>query len=131
MSNSIPSNIKVRKQSRCLELTYNQADNSEEVFQLSFEMLRVLSPSAEVRGHGIGNEVLQHGKKNVVLLNIEPAGNYALKLIFDDAHDSGLYDWKYLRHLCDNKSELWQGYLETLEAAGMTRETNVIQFKSL
>jgi DUF971 family protein len=131
MSNSIPSNIKVRKQSRCLELTYTKTDKSEEVFQLSFEMLRVLSPSAEVRGHGIGNEVLQHGKKNVVLLNIEPAGNYALKLIFDDAHDSGLYDWKYLRHLCDKQSELWQSYLDTLEAAGMTRETNVIQFKSL
>jgi DUF971 family protein len=131
MSSSIPSNIKVRKQSRCLELTYTQTDKSEEVFQLSFEMLRVLSPSAEVRGHGIGNEVLQHGKKNVVLLNIEPAGNYALKLIFDDGHDSGLYDWKYLRHLCDKQSALWQDYLNTLEAAGMTRETNVIQFKSL
>ena len=131
MSSSIPSNIKVRKQSRCLELTYTQTDKSEEIFQLSFEMLRVLSPSAEVRGHGVGNEVLQHGKNNVVLLNIEPAGNYALKLIFDDAHDSGLYDWKYLRHLCDNKNELWQSYLESLETAGMTRETNVIQFKSL
>jgi DUF971 family protein len=131
MSSSIPSNIKVRKQSRCLELTYTQAGKSDEVFQLSFEMLRVLSPSAEVRGHGIGNEVLQHGKKNVVLLNIEPAGNYALKLIFDDAHDSGLYDWKYLRHLCDKQSELWQSYLESLETAGMARETNTIQFKSL
>jgi len=131
MSSSIPSNIKVRKQSRCLELTYIRTDKTEDVFQLSFEMLRVLSPSAEVRGHGIGNEVLQHGKKNVVLLNIEPAGNYALKLIFDDAHDSGLYDWKYLRHLCDKKNELWQNYLNTLEAAGMSRETNIIQFKSL
>lgn len=131
MSSSIPSNIKVRKQSHCLELTYTQADKSEEVFQLSFEMLRVLSPSAEVRGHGVGNEVLQHGKKNVVLLNIEPAGNYALKLIFDDTHDSGLYDWKYLRHLCDKQSELWQDYLNRLEDAGLARESNVIQFKSL
>jgi DUF971 family protein len=131
MSNSIPSNIKVRKQSRCLELTYPQADKNEEVFQISFEMLRVLSPSAEVRGHGVGNEVLQYGKKNVVLLNIEPAGNYALKLIFDDAHDSGLYDWKYLRHLCDKQDELWQDYLNTLESAGLARESNVIQFKSL
>jgi len=131
MSSATPSNIKVRKKSRCLELTYTKTDKSEEVFQLSFEMLRVLSPSAEVRGHGVGNEVLQHGKKNVVLLNIEPAGNYALKLIFDDAHDSGLYDWKYLRHLCDHKNELWQSYLESLETAGMARETNVIQFKSL
>jgi DUF971 family protein len=131
MSSSIPSNIKVRKQSRCLELTYTQADKSEEVFQLSFEMLRVLSPSAEVRGHGIGNEVLQHGKKNVVLLNIEPAGNYALKLIFDDAHDSGLYDWKYLRHLCDKQSALWQDYLSKLAEASLSRETKSIQFKAL
>lgn len=131
MSSSIPTNIKVRKQSRCLELTYADADNSEHIFQLTFEMLRVLSPSAEVRGHGIGNEVLQHGKKNVVLLNIEPAGNYALKLIFDDGHDSGLYDWKYLRHLCDKKDILWQDYLDKLSAADLTRETNVIQFKSV
>jgi DUF971 family protein len=128
---SIPSNIKVRKQSRCLELTYTQADKTEEIFQLSFELLRVYSPSAEVRGHGIGNEVLQHGKKDVVLLNIEPAGNYALKLIFDDDHDSGLFDWKYLLHLCNNKDELWQDYLSRLEQAGLARESNVIQFKSL
>lgn len=128
---NIPSNIKVRKQTRCLELTYPNSDKTEDIFQLSFEMLRVFSPSAEVRGHGIGNEVLQHGKKGVVLLNIEPSGNYALKLIFDDGHDSGLYDWKYLRHLCDKKDELWADYLIRLQEAGMTRETNVIQFKSL
>lgn len=128
---AIPSDIKVRKQTRCLELTYLKADQSKETFQLSFEFLRVLSPSAEVRGHGVGNEVLQHGKKEVVLLNIEPAGNYALKLIFDDAHDSGLYDWKYLRHLCDKHDALWEDYLERLNKAGLVRETNVIQFKSL
>jgi DUF971 family protein len=130
----IPSDIKVRKQSQCLELSYkNSAEDSkaDETFQLSFEMLRVFSPSAEVRGHGVGNQVLQHGKKNVTLLNIEPSGNYALKLIFDDGHDSGLYDWKYLRHLCDNKETLWQDYLNKLAAAGKTRESNVIQFKSL
>lgn len=131
MSTSIPTNIKVRKQSRCLELTYTESDNSEKIFQLTFEMLRVLSPSAEVRGHGIGNEVLQHGKKEVVVLNIEPAGNYALKLIFDDGHDSGLYDWKYLRHLCEQQNELWKDYLSRLEAAGFSRESNVIQFKAL
>jgi DUF971 family protein len=131
MSSSIPSNIKVRKKSLCLELNYTEPDNSEVIFQLSFEMLRVLSPSAEVRGHGVGNEVLQHGKKDVVLLNIEPAGNYALKLIFDDGHDSGLYDWKYLRHLCDNQESIWKDYLVKLEQAGLSRESNVIQFKSL
>lgn len=130
----IPADIKVRKQSRCLELSYKSSaanNQADEVFQLSFEMLRVFSPSAEVRGHGIGNEVLQYGKKNVALLNIEPSGNYALKLIFDDGHDSGLYDWKYLRHLCDNQEALWQDYLNKLAAAGKTRESNVIQFKSL
>jgi DUF971 family protein len=128
---SIPSDIKVRKQTRCLELTYLKDNQSKEVFQLSFEFLRVLSPSAEVRGHGIGNEVLQHGKKDVILLNIEPAGNYALKLIFDDGHDSGLYDWKYFRHLCDNQEKLWKNYLDKLESAGLTRASNIIQFKSL
>ena len=129
MSN-IPSNIKVRKQSRCLELTYNEASGSKD-YQLSFEFLRVYSPSAEVRGHGLGNEVLQYGKKEVALLNIEPAGNYALKLIFDDGHDSGLYDWKYLLHLCEKQDELWQDYLARLEDANQSRETNVIQFKAL
>ena len=130
----IPIDIKVRKQSQCLELSYKNPvvnNQTDEVFQLSFEMLRVFSPSAEVRGHGVGNEILQHGKKNVTLLNIEPSGNYALKLIFDDGHDSGLYDWKYLRHLCDNQEALWQEYLNKLAAAGKTRESNVIQFKSV
>lgn len=127
----IPSDIKVRKQSQCLELTYPHNMGGKETFQLSFELLRVYSPSAEVRGHGVGNEVLQHGKKGVVLLNIEPAGNYALKLIFDDGHDSGLYDWKYLRHLCDKQDALWQDYLTRLEDAGLSRESNVIQFKAL
>jgi|TARA_B100001063_G_scaffold121284_4_gene113228 DUF971 family protein len=127
----IPTDIKVRKKSQCLELTYSNNDGSEAVYQLSFELLRVYSPSAEVRGHGVGNEVLQHGKKDVTLLNIEPAGNYALKLIFDDGHDSGLYDWKYLRHLCDQQDELWQDYLSRIEKAGLSRESNVIQFKSL
>jgi DUF971 family protein len=127
----IPCDIKVRKQSQCLELTYPNSGGINDSFQLSFELLRVYSPSAEVRGHGTGNDVLQHGKKEVVLLNIEPTGNYALKLIFDDGHDSGLYDWKYLRHLCENKEELWEKYLARLRQAGLARESNVIQFKSL
>jgi DUF971 family protein len=127
----IPSDIKVRKQSQCLELTYPNDSGGDDRFQLSFELLRVHSPSAEVRGHGTGNDVLQYGKKEVVLLNIEPAGNYALKLIFDDGHDSGLYDWKYLRHLCENRDELWQRYLKRLGQAGLARDSNVIQFKSL
>jgi DUF971 family protein len=127
----IPKDIKVRKKSQCLELTYANNAGADDVFQISFELLRVYSPSAEVRGHGVGNDVLQFGKKDVVLLNIEPAGNYALKLIFDDSHDSGLYDWKYLRHLCDNQAELWQDYLARLDKANLSRESNVIQFKAL
>ncbi len=127
----IPFDIKVRKQSRCIELSYRNTGEQDECYQLSFELLRVYSPSAEVRGHGVGNEVLQHGKKDVVVLNIEPAGNYALKLIFDDGHDSGLYDWKYLYHLCQSQDAMWQEYLTKLDTARLSRESNVIQFKAL
>ena len=122
----IPSAIKVKKSSRCLELRYG-----EEQFELPYEFLRVWSPSAEVRGHGTGNGVLQTGKKDVGLLRIEPAGNYALKLVFDDGHDSGLYDWAYLRHLCLNQESLWQDYLGQLAAAGKSRESSQINFKAL
>ena len=122
----IPKSIKVHKSSRTLALSYDDGH-----YELSFELLRVYSPSAEVRGHGTGNGVLQYGKKDVGLLRIEPAGNYALKLVFDDGHDSGLYDWNYLRHLCLNQQGLWQEYLQQLEAAGKERSSNEIQFKAL
>lgn len=122
----IPDAIKVRKSSRCVALTYG-----DDTYELSFEFLRVMSPSAEVRGHGVGNEVLQYGKKDVGLLGMEPAGNYALKLVFDDGHDSGLYDWKYLHHLAMNQAELWSDYEHKLEAAGKTRESAQINFKAL
>lgn len=122
----IPSSIKVKKASRCVELGYG-----DESYQLSFELLRVYSPSAEVRGHGVGNEVLQFGKKDVVLLSMEQAGNYALKLVFDDGHDTGLYDWNYLHHLCLNQESLWNDYLERLQAAGKSRESLQINFKAL
>lgn len=122
----IPTAINVNKQQRSVELQY-----SDSAFTLSFEFLRVFSPSAEVRGHGTGNGVLQYGKKDVGLLRMEPAGNYALKLVFDDGHDSGLYDWSYLRHLCVNQQTLWQEYLQQLQAAGQSRSTHVINFKAL
>ena len=121
-----PDGIKVRKNSRCMELRYG-----EQTFSLSFEFLRVYSPSAEVRGHGTGNGVLQKGKKDVGLLRIEPAGNYALKLVFDDGHDSGLYDWNYLWHLCQNQQGLWDEYLQQLDAAGASRESLLINIKGL
>ena len=122
----IPNAIKVKKVSHCLQLTYG-----EQCYELPYEFLRVYSPSAEVRGHGVGNGVLQSGKKDVVLLRIEPAGNYALKLVFDDGHDSGLYDWSYLYHLCTHRDELWTDYLQRLQQAGKSRDSAQINFKAL
>lgn len=112
----VPSAIKLHKASRILELEYA----SGERYELGAEFLRVLSPSAEVQGHG--NPVLQTGKINVVLQKIEPAGNYALKLIFDDGHDSGLYTWEYLYQLATNREALWADYLQHLETAGQSRD---------
>ena len=113
----IPSKIELKKQSRVLLLQY--PDNSS--FELGFEFLRVHSPSAEVQGHG--KPILQHGKKNVTLDRLEQAGNYALKLTFDDGHDSGLYTWEYLRKLCQEQNVLWQKYLEDIQKSGLSRET--------
>ncbi len=122
----VPNKIQVHKQKACVELTYGS-----DSFLLSYEYLRVFSPSAEVRGHGIGNEVLQVGKKDVGLIAIEPAGNYALKLVFDDGHDSGLYDWAYLHHLATQQESLWQEYLDRLEQAGASRQAVGIQITQI
>ena len=111
----IPTAIKLHKASRTLELHYG-----EQRYLLSAEFLRVHSPSAEVQGHG--NPVLQYGKQQVALTGIEPTGNYALKLIFDDGHDSGLYSWHYLHQLATRQDELWQDYLQRLNAAGRSRD---------
>ena len=127
---NIPSRIKFHNQSQQLELAWATDANTDGLF-LSAEMLRVLSPSAEVRGHGKGNEVLQVGKKEVRITKLEPIGNYALKIHFDDGHDSGLYDWNYLHQLAHNSQPLWQEYLDKLNAAGQTREAAQIQFKSI
>jgi len=91
-------------------------------FQLPYEFLRVMSPSAEVRGHGPGQEVLQAGKREVLLTSIEPVGSYAVQLSFDDGHDSGLYSWEYLHELGSNQDALWQEYLRELEAVGASRD---------
>ena len=104
--------------SGCLELIYEEGP----AYELSFEFLRVLSPSAEVRGHGEGNEVLQFGKKFVTIKQVEPAGNYAIKITFSDHHDSGLYSWPLLYKFCKEKDSLWQAYLDKLNAAGQSRE---------
>lgn len=115
----VPENLVVHQKSKVLELTYGD----QGTFSLPFEFLRVHSPSAEVRGHGPGQEVLQTGKRNVSILNLEPVGNYALKPTFTDGHDSGLFTWEYLSELCQNHETMWQAYLDKLDAAGVTRDT--------
>ena len=114
----IPTEIKLHQQSRELELGY--ADGSH--FKLSCEFLRVHSPSAEVRGHGPGQEVLQTGKKNVGIVEIEPVGSYAVKFRFSDSHDTGIYSWDLLHDFVTHRDEMWQAYLMRLEAAGASRE---------
>jgi len=121
MSHPLPTDIRLHTKSRTLELVY--ADKS---FELTAEYLRVLSPSAEVRGHGIGNGVLQTGKQFVGISGVQPAGNYALKIIFDDGHDSGLYTWDYLYDLCQNHDQHWQRYLQQLADAGESRNDGLI-----
>ncbi len=110
-----PSVIKLHKLSKILELRYG-----EQSYQLSAEFLRVHSPSAEVQGHG--HPILQTGKLKVGLRKIEPAGNYALKLYFDDGHDSGLYTWNYLYQLAIRQDQLWAEYLAELATAGKSRD---------
>ena len=114
----VPSEIRLRRKSGLLSLRY--ADGS--AFDLPFEYLRVHSPSAEVRGHGPGQETLQTGKEDVSITAIEPVGHYAVKLVFDDGHDTGLYTWKYLHELGSEQEARWQGYLDRLEAAGYARK---------
>lgn len=101
-----------------MELTYPDGQR----FSLSCEFLRVYSPSAEVKGHGPGQEVLQTGKQKVGITAIRPVGNYAVQLVFDDGHDTGIYSWDYLRHLCSNQEALWDDYLGRLNAAGASRD---------
>jgi DUF971 family protein len=113
-----PQQIKLHKKSRLLELRY--ADGSH--YQLSCEFLRVFSPSAEVRGHGRGQEVLQTGTLTVEIRDIIAVGNYAIQLVFDDGHDSGIYSWRYLRELGENHQTLWEGYLAELRAANASRD---------
>jgi len=114
---SRPININLHQKSRVLEIEYEGG----RVHQLPCEYLRVYSPSAEVTGHGPGQEVLQLNKEEVTIDAIEPQGNYALKLIFDDKHDSGLYTWDYLFELGDKYEEKWQDYLSRLQEAGHER----------
>ena len=113
-----PTEINLHKISRVLELSFEDGTN----FKLPVEYLRVYSPSAEVQGHGPGQDVLQVGKEDVNIDNIEPMGHYAVKLAFDDNHDTGIYSWEYLYELGVTYEERWQHYLERLEAEGHKRK---------
>lgn len=113
-----PTDIKLHQKSRVLEVAFDN-DTS---FKFSCEYLRVYSPSAEVQGHGPGQEVLQIGKQNVNILNIEPVGTYAVCLHFDDGHNTGIYSWEWLHHLGIDQEKLWQQYLDRLQQSGYKRE---------
>jgi DUF971 family protein len=113
-----PTNIVVHTASRVLEVSFDEGSH----FHLPFELLRVYSPSAEVRGHGLGQETLQTGKREVGVSAVEAVGNYAIKPVFSDGHDSGLYSWDYLYWLGKNQPQLWKDYLDRLAAAGASRD---------
>jgi len=112
-----PTEITLHQASRVLEVTFSDGQR----FRLPCELLRVYSPSAEVRGHGPGQEVLQVGKQDVAITAVEPIGAYAVRLVFSDGHDTGLYSWDYLYHLGTNQESLWQDYVRRLDAAKATR----------
>ena len=113
-----PTEIILHQQSRTLEIAFDDGAR----YKLPFEFLRVFSPSAEVRGHGPGQEVLQTGKRDVLVTAVDPVGTYAIKLTFDDGHDSGLYSWSYLHELGQYQDGMWHDYLERLAAANASRD---------
>ncbi len=113
-----PTDIRLHQTSRLLEISFDDGKSA----RLSCEFLRVYSPSAEVRGHGIGQEVLQTGKEDINISAIEPVGNYAVRLVFTDGHNTGLYSWDYLYELAQNYEAMWLDYLGRLAATGITRK---------
>ena len=114
-----PTAVTAHQQSRVLEIAFSDGAS----FRIPFELMRVYSPSAEVKGHGPGQETLQTGKRDVGLVSLEPVGLYAIKPTFSDGHESGLFSWEYLYHLGAQQDELWQQYEARLAEAGMTRDT--------
>ena len=117
-SERVPTEIKLHQRSRAMEVTF--ADG--QIFRLPYEFLRVYSPSAEVRGHGPGQEVLQTGKQAVEITALEPVGSYAVQPAFSDGHSTGIFSWDYLYHLGQNQEKMWQEYLAKLKAAGASRD---------
>ncbi|HSA88615.1 MAG TPA: DUF971 domain-containing protein [Burkholderiales bacterium] len=118
MSERIATAITLHQKSRVMEIAFSDGRS----FRLPYELLRVYSPSAEVRGHGPGQEVLQTGKRNVEIRTLEPVGSYAVQPQFSDGHNTGIYSWDYLYELGQNQEQLWSQYLEKLKAAGASRE---------
>ena len=121
MDEPLPTEVRLRTRSRVLEVAYGP----DERYELPFEYLRVYSPSAEVRGHGPGQETLQLGKHEVGVKAVEPVGRYAVRIVFDDGHDTGLYTWGYLRELGRTREEKWQRYLDRLAQLGIPYPTVV------
>ena len=118
MTDRTPTGITLHQKSRILEIAYSDG----RTFRLPYEFLRVYSPSAEVRGHGPGQEVLQVGKRNVEIRGLEPVGSYAVQPQFSDGHNTGIYSWDYLYELGEDQARLWSQYLEKLKAANASRE---------
>ncbi len=115
---AVPLEIKLHQKSAIFEISFAGGER----FELPYEFLRVYTPSAEARGHGPGQETLQVGKRGVGILNVEPVGNYGIKPMFSDGHDSGIFSWDMLYRLGSHQAELWQSYLEQIEAAGASRD---------
>ena len=119
-----PTEIKLHQKSRVLEISFEDGKS----FRLPYEFLRVHSPSAEVRGHGPGQEVLQTGKKDVDIARAEPVGSYAIQLCFSDGHETGIYSWDFLYQLGEEQEPMWRHYLERMEQAGASREPGPAPF---
>jgi DUF971 family protein len=116
-----PTEITVHQRSRLLEVAFEDG----QIFKLPFEFLRVYSPSAEVRGHGPGQEELQVGKRDVEISKVEPVGQYAIQIHFSDGHSTGLYSWEYIYEIGTKQGDMWQYYLDRMQAAGASRDTSV------
>ena len=117
-----PTALTVHSQSRMLEIAFSDGA----AFRIPFELMRIYSPSAEVQGHGPGQEILQTGKREVGIIELEPIGNYAVKPVFSDGHESGLFTWDYLYHLGADQSSLWDEYQRRLQAAGVERDAPTV-----
>jgi DUF971 family protein len=113
-----PLEIRVKRAERCLEIDFDDGQS----FSLPAELLRVESPSAEVQGHTPSQKVIVAGKRNVAIRELEPVGNYAVRIVFDDGHDTGIYSWPYLYRLGRERERIWQAYLEALAARGLSRD---------